>query len=145
MRLATIGFTQSTAESFFGRVRDSGLPLVVDIRVHNRSQLAGFAKRDDLEFFLRELCGVEYREEPLLAPEEEAMHAYRGREIRWEQFADRYHSLLEEREAIANLDSATFESGAILLCSEPRAERCHRRLAAEYLAAHWPGVEIEHL
>ncbi len=145
MRLATIGFTQSTAESFFARIRESGLSVVVDIRVHNRSQLAGFAKRDDLAYFLRELCGVAYAEEPALAPLETDVLAYRGREIRWEEFAVRYRALLDERNAIRVLDRERFEPGAILLCSEPKAERCHRQLAAEYLAEHWPGVTIEHL
>ncbi len=145
MRLATIGFTQSTAESFFARIRESGLPLVVDIRVHNRSQLAGFAKRDDLAYFLREICDVDYREEPVLAPREASVRAYRGREISWEAFAAGYHAILADRNAIGALDRATFEDGAILLCSEAKADRCHRRLAAEYLAGHWDGVTVEHL
>ena len=145
MRIATIGFTQSSAESFFRRIREAGLPLLVDVRVHNRSQLAGFAKRDDLAYFLRELCGVDYSEELLLAPEESAVAAYRGKRIDWEQFAAPYAALLDERDAIAQIDRAHYEHGAVLLCSEPSGERCHRRLAAEYLAGHWPGVTIEHL
>lgn len=145
MRIATIGFTQSSAASFFGRIRDSGIPLVVDVRVHNRSQLAGFAKRDDLAYFLRELCGVDYLEEPVLAPEAQAVAAYRRREIAWTEFAARYRRLLDERHAIEQMDRTRYEGGAILLCSEPRADRCHRRLAAEYLAAHWqvPNEDID--
>ncbi|MEZ4494755.1 MAG: DUF488 domain-containing protein [Dehalococcoidia bacterium] len=145
MRIATIGFTQSTAESFFGRIRTSGQPLVVDVRVHNRSQLAGFAKRDDLAYFLRELCDVDYVEEPVLAPTEDLVAAYRHKKIDWEEFAGQYRALLKERDVIGHLDRARYEPGVILLCSEPKAEHCHRRFAAEYIAEHWPGVEIEHL
>jgi uncharacterized protein (DUF488 family) len=145
MYIATIGFTQSSAESFFGRIRDSGIPLVVDVRLRNRSQLAGFAKRDDLAYFLREVCNVDYLEEPIFAPEEQAVAAYRGRKLTWDAFAARYRGLLDEWQAIQHLDRSRYEGGAILLCSEPTADRCHRRLAAEYLAAHWTIAATEHL
>jgi uncharacterized protein (DUF488 family) len=145
MRIATIGFTHSTAESFFGRIRESGLRLVVDVRVHNRSQLAGFAKVPDIGYFLETICGVKYIEEPLLAPEEASVADYRAKRLAWDEFAARYRSLLDERQAITHLDLARYAPGAILLCSEPSPVRCHRRLAAEYLAKQWGDVAIEHL
>jgi uncharacterized protein (DUF488 family) len=143
VRLYTIGFTKSSAEGFFGRLREAGVRLVIDVRLSNTSQLAGFAKRDDLAYFLRELIGVGYEEEALLAPSEELFKAYRGGGT-WEALEAGYLELLGERAVERELDPGQFE-GAALLCSEDTAERCHRRLAAEYLASRWDGVEIDHL
>lgn len=115
------------------------------MRLNNTSQLAGFAKRDDLQFFLREICQAEYHHEPLLAPTEEILDAYKQKQISWEQYETRYLDLLAGRAAEDTVDRRLFDVPAVLLCSEPLADQCHRRLAAEYLAAKWGGVIVVHL
>jgi uncharacterized protein (DUF488 family) len=145
MEIHSIGFTQKTAEQFFCRIKDAGIRLLLDVRLNNVSQLAGFAKRADLEFFLREICGAGYRHEPLLAPTAEMLDAYRSKAIPWEEYEARFLSLMAEREIERNLDRALFEKPAVLLCSEATAERCHRRLVMEYLRERWGDVTISHL
>lgn len=144
MRLFTIGFTKKTARDFFGLLGDSGSSLLVDTRLRNVSQLAGFAKRQDLEYFLGELCGMSYRHELLLAPIEEALSAYQSGALAWEQYAVEYLELLRSRRVEEVLRPAELDC-AVLLCSEATPERCHRRLAAEYLADVWGNTEIVHL
>jgi uncharacterized protein (DUF488 family) len=144
MEIATIGFTRTTAETFFRRISGTGLRRLVDVRLHNRSQLAGFAKQPDLTFFLQELCEVECIEEPLLAPADEAFSAYRSKEIDWDGYASRYIATIKERRIEETL-APLFSDGAVLLCSEAEPDRCHRRLAAEYLAMCWQDVSITHL
>jgi uncharacterized protein (DUF488 family) len=122
-----------------------GIGRLIDVRLNNTSQLAGFAKRDDLQYFLRAICGAEYLHEPLLAPTEEILDAYKKKAIDWDQYARQYRGLLHSREAENKVDRRLFEVPAVLLCSEPTAEHCHRRLAAEYLAEHWGDVRIMHL
>jgi uncharacterized protein (DUF488 family) len=145
MEIATIGFTRSSAEHFFGRIASAGVRGVADVRLHNTSQLAGFAKREDLAYFLRLLCRAEYVELPVLAPEEEMLRAYRGGSIDWEQYSALYIDLLATRDVANVLDHAGFSNGLALLCSEDQPEKCHRRLAAEFLQAHWGDVSIRHL
>lgn len=144
MRLYTIGFTKKKASEFFGLLRDSGAAGLVDTRLRNVSQLAGFAKRDDLEFFVSELCGMSYRHELLLAPTAESLSVYRRGDWPWETYSEEYLKLIRERRVEEALRAADLED-AVLLCSEAAPDRCHRRLAAEYLAAAWGGVEIVHL
>lgn len=144
MRLYTIGFTKKPASRFFGILGDSGATAVVDTRLHDASQLAGFAKRDDLRYFLRELCGMGHRREPLLAPTAAALQAYRRRDLSWDAYAQQYLRLIRDRRVEEVLRPADLD-GTVLLCSEATPERCHRRLAAEYLAAAWGDLEIVHL
>lgn len=143
MELFTIGFTKSSAESFFSRLREAGVTRVVDVRISNTSQLAGFAKRDDLAFFLREVAGIEYEHRLELAPSEELFKAYRGGGT-WDDLEAGYRALLAERAVETSIDPSDLD-GAALLCSEAGPEQCHRRLAAEYLEAAWPDVEVTHL
>lgn len=145
MEIATIGFTRTSAESFFERIAASGIKRLGDVRVHNTSQLAGFAKRDDLAYFLRAICGVEYTEVPELATTEELLAAYRGKALDWPAYEQRYEETLRQRKVEDALDRSLFEPGIILLCSEDKPDRCHRRLAAEYLRNNWPDVKIRHL
>ena len=145
MEIATIGFTKHSAESFFGRLRRAGTRHLVDVRLNNVSQLAGFAKRDDLKFFLSEIVGASYSHEPQLAPSSETLIAYRNKEMTWEDYEKRYLDLLAHRAVENHLDVDLFRKGVVLLCSEQTSERCHRRLAAEYLDNHWGGVSITHL
>jgi uncharacterized protein (DUF488 family) len=143
--LYTIGFTRSTAAHFFGRLRQAGIRRLIDVRLHNTSTLAGFTRRDDLAFFLRELLDAEYIQEPLLTPTPRMLREYQGGEMGWDTYMAQYRALIESRGVAAALDRSTFKQPSVLLCSEATSERCHRRLAAEYLARAWGGLEIIHL
>jgi uncharacterized protein (DUF488 family) len=146
MKLYTIGFTQTRAEEFFTRLRENGVQRLVDIRVNPHGQLSGFARQEDLPYFLRELAaGCEYVHLPVLAPTKEILKDYRD-DGDWPRYVARFEALMDERNIPDALDRAGFESAAgCLLCSEATPEQCHRRLVAERLAARWPNVEIIHL
>ena len=142
MTLYTIGFTKSTAERFFGRLRSAGVTRLIDTRLRRDGQLAGFAKLPDLEYFARELAGVAYTAEPLLVPTAELLDGYRDKAITWDEYADAYRALLAERAPEKSIDAASL-ANACLLCSEHAPEHCHRSVAAAYLAAAFPGAGIE--
>ena len=144
INLFTIGFTQKNAEAFFTALKKAGIKKVIDIRLSNVSQLAGFAKRDDLAFFLRELCGCEYRHEPLLAPTKEIMDGYKKKQIEWAEYEKRFTKLLKDRDAHTLVDPKELDR-ACLLCSEAKPDRCHRSLVAAYLTKNFKGIEINHL
>jgi uncharacterized protein (DUF488 family) len=146
VEIYTIGFTQSTAERFFGRLNDAGVKRLIDVRLNNQSQLAGFAKRQDLPFFLRELCGASYEHDPMLAPDRDILDAYKKRrDMAWEEYEQRFLGLMRQREIERRLDLRSFAVPTALLCSEATPEHCHRRLVVEYLAEHWPDVRAVHL
>jgi uncharacterized protein (DUF488 family) len=145
VEIYTTGFTKKTAESFFTELRDAGIRRVIDVRLNNVSQLAGFTKRNDLRFFLREIVGAEYVHELRLAPRNDDLLSYRNGSMPWDEYAAAYGVLLREREVEETIPRSLFESRSALLCSEEKADRCHRRLAAEYLAAAWGGMTIVHL
>jgi hypothetical protein len=113
--------------------------------LHNASQLAGFTKRDDLPFFLKELCGAEYLHEPLLTPTPDLLDGYRKKRVSWQEYEPRLLSLLAERAVEKKIDRKLFQLPTVLLCSEVTASRCHRRLILEYLQEKWGGLEIVHL
>ena len=145
MNLYTIGFTKKPAERFFGLLRDNGVRCLVDIRRHPDGQLAGFAKRADLAYFLAELAGCDYLHLDLLAPSDDILAAYR-QDRDWPRYVARFEALMDERGVPASLDRRLFaERPCCLLCSEATPERCHRRLVAERLAAHWPDTTVIHL
>lgn len=144
MQLFSIGFTRTSAEHFFGRLKEAGVRRIADVRLSNTSQLAGFAKRDDLEYFAQALAGIGYLELPLLAPDAALREAWRGGKLKWPGFAARYQALLADRQVERRLDPALLEH-ACLLCSEATPEHCHRRLAVEYLQGHWPDLRVLHL
>lgn len=146
MEIFTIGFTRTTAEDFFERLKSHRIERLLDVRLHNKSQLAGFAKRDDLAYFLRELLGASYEHEPLLAPTQDILDDFKKRkEMPWEEYEERFLELLGEREIERALSRDDFSRRTVLLCSESTPEHCHRRLVAEYLQRHWGDVEILHL
>jgi uncharacterized protein (DUF488 family) len=147
VEIYTIGFTRRSAADFFGTLRDQDIRRLVDVRLHNVSQLAGFAKRDDLAYFLRELCGADYAPEPLLAPEAEMLDTYRSRQMSWEAYAQAFMSLMTRRQIESAVNVESWRTvPTVLLCSEPTAERCHRRLIVEYLRTHgWPELQATHL
>lgn len=144
IKLYTIGFTKKSAREFFELLCGSGAKRVLDVRLHNVSQLAGFAKKDDLAYFLDRICGMSYHHLPELAPTEEILEEYRKRGRNWATYERRFLELMEERR-IEERVSPELIAGGCLLCSEDRPERCHRRLVAEYLQKHWGNVEVHHL
>ncbi len=145
MILTTIGFTQTTAEGFFGRLERAGVRRVVDVRLHTSSQLAGFAKAQDLAYFLKRIGGIDYRHAALLAPTDEVLKAYRQKQISWAEYQRRFLDLIAERRIERQFDPAEF-ADACLLCSEAKPHHCHRRLVAEYLREHWPvELTVAHL
>lgn len=145
MTIHTIGFGKKSAEKFFGILRRAGIKRLVDIRRSNKSLLAGFTMQRDLPFYLKELCGAEYVYELRLAPSEELFHAYRAGKVPWAKFERRFKAELAERRVERAISRSLFDVPAVLLCSEPTPEECHRRLVAEYLRDKWGGVEIKHL
>jgi uncharacterized protein (DUF488 family) len=146
LEIFTIGFTKTTAENFFGRLKANRIERLLDVRLNNRSQLAGFAKRDDLKYFLGELVGATYEHEPLLAPSQDILDAYKRKgAMPWGEYEDRFLALMRSRQIESQLNRTGFKQRTVLLCSEDVPDRCHRRLVAEYLAEHWGEVEIVHL
>lgn len=144
MRLYTIGFTRKSAASFFGLLQEAGVRKVVDVRLNNTSQLAGFAKKDDLAFFLEELAGIEYEHVTILAPTQEILDDFKKRNGPWEEYVTAFEELLRER-TVEDVLSREDLADTCLLCSEHEPRRCHRRLIAEYLADRWADVEVVHL
>lgn len=144
MNLFTIGFTKKSARKFFDLLRESGTKRIVDVRLNNVSQLSGFAKRDDLEYFLRELCGIEYIHLPDLAPTKEMLDDYRKVHKDWDRYEGQFLELMRERQIENKLSKDVISEGC-LLCSEDKPHHCHRRLVAQYLDGHWGGVEARHL
>ena len=144
MKVSTIGFTRKSAQRFFELLRESGAKRIVDVRLNNGSQLAGFAKKDDLAWFARELCGVDYVHLPILAPTKELLSGYRNGQIGWGDYETEFFRLMEERRIESELSREVIDFGC-LLCSEDQPHHCHRRLVAEYLNGHWGGLTINHL
>jgi len=144
MKITTIGFTKKDANKFFGLIKESGARRVVDVRLNNVSQLAGFAKRDDLKFFLEKLCNVDYVHLPELAPTKVMLDDYRKEHKEWDRYEREFLDLLEERKIISTISEDVIADGC-LLCSEDKPHHCHRRLVAEYLQDHWTTVTIKHL
>jgi uncharacterized protein (DUF488 family) len=145
MKLYTIGFTQKSARQFFDLLQENGVQRVVDIRLHTGGQLSGFAKQEDLRYFLKELIGCDYIHLEQLAPSAEILESYRSSKDRtaWEAA---YIRLLDQRSIPASLERSLFEEKTCcLLCSEAKPDHCHRRLAAERLARDWGGITIHHL
>ena len=144
MKLFTIGFTKKTAEIFFGKLCDAGVKRVIDIRLNNVSQLAGFAKKDDLSYFLKTICAIEYVHVPELAPTQDILDGYKKHKGDWEVYEKKFMELMIKR-AIENKLSRELFDNACLLCSEDKPHHCHRRLVAEYLQSKWGDIEITHI
>lgn len=144
MKLFTIGFTKKTARDFFELLQKSSVKRVVDVRLSNVSQLAGFAKKNDLAYFLEKICNVEYVHAPELAPTKEMLDDYKKRGGDWKIYEEKFLSLMKERK-VENTLSKQIVSEGCLLCSEHKPHHCHRRLVAEYLKHHWGDVDVIHL
>jgi uncharacterized protein (DUF488 family) len=144
MKVFTIGFTKKTAEHFFETLSKNGVTTLADIRLNNKSQLAAFAKEDDLKYFLKKICSIDYQHLPQCAPTEELLKKYQKKEIAWKGYEKEYKDLINKREVVKLFDKNKL-ANTCFLCSEPTSEQCHRRLLVEYLKDHFPDIEIVHL
>ena len=144
IRLLTIGFTKKTAEEFFTRLAREKVKRVIDIRLNNVSQLAGFAKREGLRYFLRTIGGIEYVHRPDLAPTQDILDAYKKNKGAWSRYEQDFLALLTARKVEEKILPDLLQD-ACLLCSEEKPRYCHRRLLAEYLREKWRNIEIHHI
>jgi uncharacterized protein (DUF488 family) len=144
IKVYTIGFTKKTAQQFFGTLTAAGVQRMIDTRLNNVSQLAGFAKRADLAYFLETIGGIEYLHLPELAPTQEMLDAYKKEKGDWQVYEQQFLQLMSDRQIEKHLSPEQIDQ-ACLLCSESTAEQCHRRLVLEYLNRHWGTLSITHL
>jgi len=144
VKVFTIGFTQKSAEKFFGLLKHSGAKRVVDVRLNNVSQLAGFAKKQDLAWFAKQLAGMDYVHVPELAPTQDILDEYKKNKGDWQVYERKFLDLMEQR-AVQNAVPKELIDQGCLLCSEDKPHHCHRRLVAEYFKRHWGDVEVQHL
>lgn len=144
IKLYTIGFTGKPAEKFFNLLRDAGVKKIVDTRINNVSQLAGFAKGSDLKFFAKEIGNMSYEHNIDFAPTKELLSRYRDKKMTWLEYETEYLNLLDMRKVAQKTDVEKFHEHC-LLCSEHTPEKCHRRLLAEYLKHVKGEIEIIHL
>ena len=144
IKIFTLGDAGKNARQFFTILKQAGIRKVVDVRLYNTSQLAGFTKRQDIEYFLQAIVGAEYVHLPIMAPTKQLLNDYKNGLISWQQYETQFNSIITQRQIEKHpipqdMDMACF------LCSEAKADNCHRRLVAEYLAGLWPNISIIHL
>jgi uncharacterized protein (DUF488 family) len=144
MKLFTIGFTKKSAESFFTKLKGAGVRRLIDIRLNNHSQLSGFAKKEDLQYFLREIGEIDYVHVSELAPTQDILDAYKKQRGEWEAYERAFLELMTSRKIENKFNPELFDD-ACLLCSEHEPQYCHRRLVAEFLQSKWGKIEIAHL
>jgi uncharacterized protein (DUF488 family) len=144
IKLFTIGFTEKTAETFFTLLQKAGVKKIIDTRLNNVSQLAGFAKGKDLAFFAKSIIGADYEHNINMAPTKELLNSYRDKKITWAQYEKEYISILEKRNILQKIDFSKLD-GCCILCSEHQPDICHRRLLAEYLKKANNEIKIFHL
>jgi uncharacterized protein (DUF488 family) len=144
IHLFTIGFTKKSAEAFFTKLQRAGVKRLIDVRLNNNSQLAGFSKRDDLAYFLRSIAGIEYVHALDLAPTQDLLDRYKKEGRDWPAYERDFLQLIANRQIEQRVSRELLDHGC-LLCSEHPPHHCHRRLVAEYLRDRWGSMEIEHL
>lgn len=144
INIFTIGFAGKSACEFFTKLKDAGVKRVIDVRLNNVSQLAGFTKKQDIEYFLKEIGRIEYIHKPEFAPTKSILDAYKKKEIDWSEYERQFHELINERQ-IDNLITREHINNACFLCTESTPEKCHRRLVAEFFQKLWGDVLIHHL
>jgi uncharacterized protein (DUF488 family) len=144
MKLFTIGFTNKRAQAFFEKLRNAGVKRVIDVRLNNVSQLAGFSKKDDLKYFLHAIAGIDYVHMPDLAPTQELLDTYKKQKGDWSAYERDFLGLMRQRRIESTVPKNLLEEGC-LLCSEDKPHHCHRRLVAQYLQEHWGGIEVQHI
>src|SRR5258707_3991953 len=141
MKLFTIGFTKKSAEQFFSYLSRAGVVRLVDVRLNNVSQLAGFSKKDDLKYFLKTICSIDYIHVPEMAPTQGMLDKYKKQTHDWQAYEEEFVNLIASRK-IENLPMRDELDQSCLLCSEDKPHHCHRRLVAEYLKQKWGDVDI---
>jgi uncharacterized protein (DUF488 family) len=145
INVSTIGFTQTTAESFFARLQIAKVRTVFDVRLNNTSQLAGFAKAKDLAFFLKRLGDINYVHQPLMAPTQSILNAYKKNKGDWSVYERQFMCLMTERKLEEKVKKESLD-GTCLLCSEAKPHNCHRRLVVDYLNGKWgSALKVKHL
>ena len=144
IKIFTMGFTKKNAERFFTLLKKNGIKKLVDIRLNNHSQLAGFTKGEDLKYFLKELAGIDYEHDLDFAPTKELLKNYQGKKISWNDYEKEFNQILETRMKNKLTDPNEYNM-ACFLCSEPTPEKCHRRLVAEFLNARFQNVDVAHI
>ncbi len=145
MNIYTIGFTKKSAAQFFQLLKTHGIKKLIDVRLNNSSQLAAFAKKSDLQYFLQEICGAEYTHLPVLAPTQTMLDAYKKQKGSWNVYEQQFLTLMRERQIETEIEKSFFDVPSVLLCSEPTAEHCHRRLVLDYLQNFWTDLHAVHL
>ena len=150
MKIFTIGFTKKSADTFFTLLTNAGVKRLVDVRLKNDSQLAGFSKKEDLRYFAKSICGIDYVHVPTLAPTADILDAYKKHKGDWGLYERQFLELMRSRRIEETVSPEMLEGGC-LLCSEEKPDHCHRRLVAEYLKEKWGdlvnmvNIEIEHI
>lgn len=145
IEIFTIGFTKKNAAQFFQILQKAGIKRLIDVRLNNSSQLAAFAKKDDLAYFLKEICQAEYLHLPILAPTQNMLDQYKKEKLGWEFYKPSFLALMQERQIEKEIDKALFEEPCVLLCSEHLAEHCHRILVLQYLQDKWSDITVTNL
>ena len=145
MKLFTMGFTQKDARTFFELIKKNKINLLVDIRLNNQSQLAGFTKGKDLEYLLKEIADCRYAHDITFAPTKELLDDYKKRKATWGDYVVVFKELIEKRKMCELFEKRYGqEENVLLLCSEPTPEKCHRRLVAEAIVKTM-GCELMHI
>jgi uncharacterized protein (DUF488 family) len=145
VEIYTIGFTKKTAAQFFEALKRASVQQLVDVRLNNVSQLAGFSKRDDLAYFLKEICRAEYKHEPLLAPTQSMLDEFKKSKGSWATYEREFLALMASRGVENRIPQQLFDLRTVLLCSEETPAHCHRRLVVEYLQSKWGTITMKHL
>jgi uncharacterized protein (DUF488 family) len=142
--LFTLGYTHKSAEEIFSLMAMNKIENLIDVRLNNVSQLAGFTKKNDFQFFLKKISDINYYHFPYLAPTKEILNAYKKKEISWDEYERKFNTLMKERRIETKININIFHNGC-LLCSEESADKCHRRLVAEYLKNYFNEIVIKHI
>src|SRR5215510_1710898 len=142
--ICTIGFTRKSLQQFIERLQAAGIQEVIDIRLRNTSQLAGWSKYPDIAYLLTEGFGIYYENHREFAPSAELLDEYHQTHD-WSAYEPRFKQILADRQLAREAETLLMKERICLLCTEPQADRCHRRLVAEYLQSICPELEIQHL
>ncbi|TJX12702.1 DUF488 domain-containing protein [Tissierella creatinini] len=145
-KIYTIGFTKKTAERFFNILKENRIELVLDIRLNNTSQLAGFAKFPDIKYFLNQICGIEYIHDVRFSPSEETLKRYKKKAINWEQYISEFNITMNERNINKDIkENYSLDKNVCLLCSEVTSENCHRSLVSSRFKDIFGDIDIINL
>ena len=143
-KIFTIGYAAKNARDFFTILKQAGVRKVIDVRLYNTSQLAGFTKRQDIKYFLQAIVGAEYIHLLIMAPTKQLLNDYKKGLINWQQYETQFKEIITHRQIEKHIMPKNTDM-VCFLCSEAKADNCHRRLVAEYLAEYWQNVSIHHL